>query len=126
MDKTLILLAMIFMHIVDDYYLQCIGILSKLKQKKFWEENAPQALYKYDYIVGLFMHSFSWVFMIMLPIVFYNGWKIDALIIYFFFVNLLVHGVVDHIKCNLGKINLIQDQFIHIVQILITFIIFVV
>ena len=39
-----------------------------MKQKKWWQENAPQKLYKYDYIVALIMHSMSWSFMIMLPI----------------------------------------------------------
>jgi len=62
-----ILLAMIFCHIIDDYCLQQ-GCLSKLKQKKFWEENAPQKMYRYDYIVALIIHAFSWTFMMMLPI----------------------------------------------------------
>lgn len=66
MSKAFIVLWMIFFHIVDDYYLQ--GWLASAKQKKWWEENAPQPLYKYDYIWALLMHSFSWAFMIMLPI----------------------------------------------------------
>ena len=45
----MIFLTMIFLHIVDDYYLQ--GILAQMKQKKFWKEQAPDELYKYDYIV---------------------------------------------------------------------------
>ena len=66
MNNVFIILAMIFCHIVDDYYLQ--GGLTSMKQKKWWQENAPQKLYKYDYIVALIMHSMSWSFMIMLPI----------------------------------------------------------
>ena len=31
------LLTMIFLHIVDDYYLQ--GVLAKMKQRKWWEDN---------------------------------------------------------------------------------------
>lgn len=44
----MIFLTMIFLHIVDDYYLQ--GILAQMKQKKFWKEQAPDVKYKYDYI----------------------------------------------------------------------------
>ena len=62
----MILLTMIFLHIVDDYYLQ--GILAQMKQKKFWKEQAPDEKYKYDYIWALIMHGFSWAFMIMLPL----------------------------------------------------------
>ena len=57
---------MVFSHIVDDYYLQ--GKLALFKQKSWWEEKAPDEMYKHDYIVALMMHSFSWAFMIMLPI----------------------------------------------------------
>lgn len=54
--KILFLLGMIFCHIVDDYYLQ--GWLASAKQKEWWSKNAPNPLYKYDYIMALFMHSF--------------------------------------------------------------------
>ena len=64
----MIFLTMIFLHIVDDYYLQ--GILAQMKQKKFWKEQTPDELYKYDYIWALIMHAFSWTFMIMLPLIF--------------------------------------------------------
>lgn len=40
MNSIFLLLLMIFCHIVDDYYLQ--GWLASAKQKKWWEENAPQ------------------------------------------------------------------------------------
>ena len=66
MSNIFIVMLMIFMHIVDDYYLQ--GWLASAKQKKYWEENAPEKLYRSDYIWALIMHSFSWAFMIMLPI----------------------------------------------------------
>ena len=45
-NKIFILLLMIFLHIVDDYYLQ--GWLASAKQKSYWEQNAPDKLYKYD------------------------------------------------------------------------------
>lgn len=114
-------LAMIFLHIIDDYCLQ--GILSKLKQKMWWKENAPQKLYKNDYLMGLFMHSFSWTFMIMLPIAIFLNFQIGLGFLILFSLNLIIHAYVDNLKANLFKINLITDQSIHLMQIIITFLI---
>ena len=114
---------MIFCHIVDDYYLQ--GWLASAKQKKWWQENAPQKLYKYDYIVALIMHSMSWSFMIMLPIAMSMLFNIPTMFLIVFICNAIIHGVVDNLKANKLKINLITDQSIHLLQIVITAVIFV-
>ena len=74
MNNAFIFLLMIFCHIVDDYYLQ--GWLASAKQKRYWEENAPDKMYKHDYIWALIMHSFSWTFMIMLPVAFLMNFNI--------------------------------------------------
>lgn len=118
-----ILLSMIFLHIIDDYKLQ--GILASMKQKSWWQEqNEYKSLYKYDYIPALIEHSFSWTFMIMLPIAiflkFNIGWWVVAYI-----VNMVVHAIVDTLKANALKINLVVDQSIHIVQIVVTWLIFI-
>ena len=115
----MIFLTMIFLHIVDDYYLQ--GILAHMKQKKFWKEQAPDELYKYDYIWALIMHAFSWTFMIMLPLIFVS--PISPAFYIIFVVNLAVHAYVDNLKANKHKINLWQDQLIHLAQIILTSII---
>lgn len=120
-----ILLSMIFCHIVDDYYLQ--GILASMKQKSWWNKNAPDIMYKYDYIVALLMHSFSWSFMIMLPIIAYiliYNLSMHIFLIIIYIVNTVIHSIVDDLKANKLKINLITDQSIHIIQILVTWLIF--
>ena len=122
MNIWFILLLMIFLHIIDDYKLQA-GVLNNLKQKKFWEENAPDELYKRDYIWALIMHSFSWSFMIMLPIAFKMGFKLDLSFILMFILNVIIHANTDDMKANRHQINLIQDQLIHIGQIIFTAII---
>ena len=122
MSKIFVVMLMLFCHIIDDYYLQ--GILANMKQKKWWEENAPKSMYKHDYIVALLMHSMSWSFMIMLPIAIYNGFNVGVAFVIAFVVNIIVHAITDHTKANLFKINLIQDQTIHIVQIAVTAIVF--
>lgn len=116
--KAFIFLSMIFCHIVDDYYLQ--GWLASAKQKKYWKENAPDELYKYDYIMALIMHSMSWSFMIMLPIAIFMQLEISLKFMIIWVINAIIHGIVDNLKANLFKINLIEDQCIHIIQIIIT------
>lgn len=114
-----ILLSMIFCHIVDDYYLQ--GWLASAKQKSWWEKNAPDKLYKKDYIMALIMHSLSWSFMIMLPLAVFNNFDVVWLFGVMFGINAGIHGIIDNLKANVKKINLITDQIIHICQIVITF-----
>lgn len=119
--KLFILFVMFFAHIVDDYYLQ--GILASLKQKSWWEnQKSYKPMYKYDYIVALIMHAFSWSFMISLPILYigFTKWIVVTIIL-----NTIIHGIVDDLKANKHKINLIVDQSIHIVQIIITWVLFV-
>lgn len=115
-----ILFTMIFLHIVDDYYLQ--GWLASAKQKSWWEKNAPDKMYKNDYLVALFMHSFSWSFMIMLPITIYLLIVGGTWFPMFYIANLIVHMYIDNLKANKHKINLIQDQSVHMIQILVTWI----
>lgn len=110
---------MMFCHIVDDYYLQ--GKLASFKQKSWWQENAPDQLYKYDYIVALMMHSFSWAFMIMLPVAVCQEFQIGAAFMAMFIINTVVHAIVDDLKANKRKINLVTDQLIHMCQIVVTF-----
>lgn len=127
-DFAINLLIMLFCHIVDDYYLQVF--LASAKQKSWWENNCPDKLYKNDYIMALCEHSFSWTFMVMLVPTIYTYFHLEAisygLYLIIFCINWAVHCVVDDCKANKKKINLIQDQLIHIVQILVTWIILVV
>ena len=112
---------MLFCHIVDDYYLQ--GVLASMKQKSWWKKHAPDPLYKYDYIMALCEHAFSWTFMIFLPLFiscFFGIQLNESLIIGLFAFNLGLHIIIDDLKANQLKINLIQDQLIHICQIIIT------
>lgn len=118
MKNNFIFLLMIFCHIVDDYYLQ--GWLASAKQKKHWQDNAPDKMYKYDYIWALIMHSFSWSFMIMLPIAFTKGFDLTISFLVLFIFNLIVHAITDDLKANKKKINLWGDQLIHIGQIAFT------
>ena len=42
-----------------------------------------------------------------------------------FVVNWLIHVITDDMKANKFKINLIQDQLVHICQIFVTWVIYI-
>lgn len=121
MNVYFVILFMLFCHIIDDFILQS-AFLSNGKQKQWWEKNAPDELYKYDFLVCLIMHSISWTFSIMFPIFIYCKFHVSEIMIFIFIMNAIIHGVTDHLKANCHMINLIQDQIIHIMQIIMTFI----
>lgn len=118
-----VLCAMLFMHVLDDYVLQA-PCLCKLKQKSFWEQHAPQKRYKYDYVVALVMHALSWSFMIMLPIAWALNFHVSADFAVMFMANAVFHALVDDLKANQYKINLVIDQVYHLFQIGSTFTLF--
>lgn len=123
--KIALLIFMIFAHITDDYYLQ--GWLASAKTKNWWKKNAPDKLYNKDYIMALFCHSLSWSIMVFLPILIYSLYNhIDLNWFYLVLpINLIIHAIIDDLKVNKFKINLIIDQSIHFIQIFITWLIFV-
>lgn len=118
-----VLLAMMFCHIVDDFYLQ--GILCDMKQQKWWLDHKQYSdKYKNDYKFALLVHGFSWAFVMMLPIAIVFGFNVGADYGLILFVNGLIHSYIDDLKANKLKISLIQDQCWHMTQILWTFIYF--
>lgn len=120
----MVLLVMFFLHIIDDFFIQGM-CLSQLKQRVWWTKQPEyKELYKYDYIMALFIHSFSWTFMVMLPIAYCLDWKISFYFILIFMTTMIEHCVIDHLKANKGLINLVTDQMLHIVQIVLIFVIY--
>ena len=116
-----LLLLMILAHVVDDFVLQT-HILSNLKQVEWWRKNAPDKKYQDDYIAALIVHSMSWSVMILLPAMLMYDVP-DALLLLIFMFNTITHLKVDDEKANKHTLNLCQDQFIHLIQIVITWII---
>lgn len=113
------LVLMLLGHLVADYTLQ--GWLADGKQESWWEKvfngKIPDK-YKNDYIAALFCHGLYWSILVCAP--FYASQHFLGVII----VNAGVHAIIDDLKANLFKINLIQDQLLHLGQILITFAVF--
>ena len=112
-----ILILMLLGHLVSDYTLQ--GWLADGKQKKWWQKLVPNGelprKYKYDYIAALVCHALYWSIFICAP--FYAS----AYFLWAILANTVVHAIVDDLKANRGVLNLIQDQLLHLIQILVTF-----
>lgn len=116
MTWDVILALMLLGHLVADYTLQ--GWLADGKQKSWWTKICGGEIpdkYKHDYIAALACHSLYWSIFVCSP--FYTSSHFLLAII----LNTAVHAVVDDLKANQKRINLIQDQLIHMIQILLTF-----
>ena len=118
--KLLVLLIMIYLHILDDFVLQ--NCLAKLKQKDHWADIVKDhPLYKYDYIMALIAHATEWTTTVSIPI-FISFFikpvdtflKVVFLLIYV--LTIFLHAHIDDRKANLKDINLIIDQFLHVIQ----------
>lgn len=120
MKEFLLLITIIFFHILDDFHLQ--GILASMKQKNWWAEHYPDKLYKYDYIIALITHSFSWSFMVHLPAFVYlyiTGKQMPLFFLIISFVaHICCHACVDNDKANRHIISLVEDQCIHLIQLI--------
>ena len=121
-NALFILASMFFMHVVADFNLQ--GIMASMKQKAWWkkQEGYEEDDNGNDYKFPLFWHSLQWSFCIMLPLFVANDLKVDFVGLIFFCLNIWLHYIVDNLKANQHFLNLVDDQTIHIVQIIGTFI----
>ena len=118
MSEGFVLALMVFCHIVDDYYLQ--GILSQMKQRSWWAANTQDPIYKFDWIMAMAMHAFSWAFMIMLPFAIQCRFQPTSVYFVLLILNAAVHFWTDNLKANKRVFNLVLDQSIHLTQILVT------
>lgn len=143
MINLVLYICMIFMHFIGDVYLQG-NSLSNAKRREYWKivEQRTGIKHPYSHICFLMLHSFLWSFTTLLPIllkiIFYKILIISGLIpepssfqnlILFYLTaiaaNTLAHGFIDNAKSNLKQIGEIQDQILHIIQITITFILYI-
>ena len=121
----LILIAVLFLHVMADFRWQ--GIMAEMKSQDWWKkQKGYYDKYKNDYIPPLFWHSFHWSCCILLPYLVISQLMHYALgtVMPSFLValtaNTLVHMFIDHQKANCKSINLMQDQLLHILQMLLT------
>lgn len=122
-----ILLLMILGHLFADYTLQ--GWFANGKQEIWWREQCSDACnleferrwkkYGNDYKCALLEHGLYWSLVTFLPLFFWADLS-DVALVAVVVVNTIIHAIVDDLKANKLKINLIQDQLLHFSQIIIT------
>jgi len=133
--KIFVLLSMLFLHIIAEYNLQ--GYLEKRKCKTWYDDSVYYTIgltkhqyyeskYRYDYLMALFLHSFRWTFMIMLPLTIHIVISGGMWYPLCYVTNTVVYMIVDNEKTNKHTLSLIQKQTIHLIQILSTWIAFVI
>lgn len=131
MKALFVFIEMIFCHCFADYFLQ--GILASMKQKKWWAKQAPnisefeKSKYINDYKAALIAHSIEWTFVVQIPLFIfvvqsYYAFAEGLMYLLLFIYNAIAHYVIDDYKANKHKINLIQDQRLHLIQILLSWI----
>lgn len=119
-----IILTMIILHIFADFCVQKWCGLDEFKQVRFWKEHpiGREKKYRYDYLMASFLHSISWAYITFLPLLIFGlismnkVWIFNVIVI----INTLIHAVIDDIKANKLKINLVQDQGLHLLQIIVS------
>lgn len=125
-----ILLLMILGHLFADYTLQ--GWFCNGKQEIWWREQCADECnleferrwkkYRHDYKCALFEHGLYWSLVTFLPLFFWMDLP-DLTLVAVVVVNTIIHAIVDDLKANKLKINLIQDQLLHFGQIIITWVV---
>lgn len=133
--KAFIFIAMVLLHILEDFHLQ--GILANMKQKSWWQSECVKlgitygsSKYRHDHVISLIVHALENSIFITLPLI------IDGLIATFttnpnnslfigwafiIFANTVAHAIIDDFKCNSKGINLIVDQILHFIFIILFF-----
>ncbi len=118
MSWLLIFLLMLGLHILEDFHIQ--GKMAEMKQKAFWApycEERP-GMYEKDYLVVLLLHGMGWSIMVSLPLMIIYYQDFSPVLFCAIVINGLLHAYIDDLKANRLKINLLQDQAVHMVQIL--------
>lgn len=124
MNNGILLLLIIFLHVIADFNMQ--GHMEEMKKKDFWKRFDKK--YQFDYVMPLIGHAFQWAFTIHIPMtVTAIITQKDCLEMYCCMAivfHTILHAYIDTLRANDKKITLIQDQFYHMLQIILTWAVF--
>lgn len=118
--RIFVLVLMILGHLLADYPLQ--GWLAQAKNKSYW--NREDKKIKDDWIAALICHATMWGILMFLPIMLEDGVFLDWWWL-LLPANIAIHAFIDHLKANKKAICLIDDQLLHLLQIAITWMLWV-
>ena len=113
----LVLVLMILCHLIADYPLQ--GWLAQAKQRGYWQRQEIDMMYWNDWIPALICHATMWGIIVFAPIMYFS-WQSLNLFWIALPINIAIHFIVDDLKANRFIINLQQDQLAHLIQIVVT------
>lgn len=117
----MIWLIMVAIHVLHDFNQG--EPIANMKQKDWWKEHYPARLYRNDYIIVLILHGVLWSVLVSIPIFVFRYCIYDevynSLIVFSIIINAMVHAFIDHLKANRKCISLLQDQILHLLQLLI-------
>lgn len=112
---------MFVLHVIADFNVQIQGMLNDLKCREWWEKNAPNPKYRFDYVCALCLHGICWAGITFLPVLLLGDfrkmqvWYVCAVI-----MNATIHAIIDSAKANSRRMNLWADQICHVIQIGVT------
>ena len=130
-----VIAIMVFAHIIEDFHIQ--GILAKMKQRDWWYDQYAEVSHKHpdadmsdimdkygsDFQVALIVHGFEWAFIVGIPLMLMYGLTLGGFCAMMLMAS--IHCMIDDQKCNAFRINLIIDQALHLVQIIIYYLMWV-
>ena len=128
-NVVVLIISMLVLHVIADFHLQ--GCLADLKQKRWWMDNVFSKgfnhKYDKDYLAALAMHGLEWSIIVHIP-VFWLAWTHlpdtstrYLILLASVLIQAVLHAVIDDLKCNRYKLNLIQDQMLHIGQLILIY-----
>lgn len=112
-DWYTLLLLMILCHIVEDFHIQ--GVMANMKQKSFWKPYGEK--YARDWKPVIILHGMEWAILTSMPCLVASWFDVPLWFILVIVAMGLLHAYIDHLKANVGNINLIIDQTFHLIQI---------
>ena len=127
MPLTILICLTLFLHFYSDFNLQIGGNLHDMKQQKWWEvqlkanhaTSYERKLYRFDWIVALFIHSTVWALVTFAPVIYLLRDQ-PFVVLPLLVGNVILHAVIDNAKANYRVISLLSDQLLHLGQIAIT------
>lgn len=113
----LLLPLMILCHIIEDFHIQ--GKMADMKQSSFWRPYGEK--YANDWKPVIILHGMEWAMLTSMPCVVMSWFDVPMWFVLVIVTMGLLHAYIDHLKANVGKINLITDQTLHMTQIMIIY-----
>lgn len=115
LEWYVLLPLMVLCHIIADFHLQ--GIMGDMKQKSFWKPYGEQ--YQNDWKPVMLLHGIEWAIIVSVPCLLTSWFDVSWWFIAAVIVTGLTHAYIDNLKANNFQINLIEDQALHMLQIVL-------